>query len=120
MLVGFGQTVCLPVNPRCDLCHLGQMEDSPCPSKRKVFVKQALAKKEEEETRTHILTGEIGLLADTELEVEETEVKPIIEVKAESVIGHLDSQSKSMPGDATNASSYFNAIVKKEENSLAW
>lgn len=121
MLVGFGQTICLPVNPRCDLCHLGQMEDSPCPSKRKVFVKQALAKKEEDEANTHVMVGGVGLLADTELDLKETEVKPIIDIKVESVLGPSESQtSHSISSKASNASSYFNSVVKNEENSLAW
>ncbi|KAH9890497.1 DNA glycosylase, partial [Cubamyces lactineus] len=33
LLVGFGQTICLPVGPRCDQCELG---DGSCPSARKV------------------------------------------------------------------------------------
>lgn len=114
MLVGFGQTICLPVNPRCDLCHLGQMEDSPCPSKRKVFVKQALAKKKEEEAASHIPSGEVGLMADTELAVEETESKPIVDIKLESALGPSGDQQ-------SNGSMYFNSVVKTEENtSLSW
>lgn len=31
MLVGFGQVICLPVGPRCDICLLGQ--DKLCPSR---------------------------------------------------------------------------------------
>jgi hypothetical protein len=31
MLVGFGQVICLPVGPRCDLCLLGQKKI--CPSR---------------------------------------------------------------------------------------
>jgi len=34
VLVGFGQVVCLPVSPRCDLCILGSTR--LCPSKQKV------------------------------------------------------------------------------------
>ncbi|KAK9894493.1 DNA glycosylase [Cystobasidium minutum MCA 4210] len=115
MLVGFGQTICLPVNPRCDLCHLGQMENSPCPSKRKAFVKQAMAKKEEEEASGLLKPGELGPIADTEVEVEETEVKPIIEVKLETEVGPLNGEA-AIP--ATNASKFF--AVKQEEMSLTW
>ena len=31
MLVGFGQVICLPIGPRCDLCLLGQKKI--CPSR---------------------------------------------------------------------------------------
>ena len=31
MLVGFGQVICLPVGPRCDLCLLGK--EKICPSR---------------------------------------------------------------------------------------
>lgn len=117
MLVGFGQTICLPINPRCDLCHLGQMEDSPCPSKRKAFVKQAMMKKEEEEANTLTSTGEVGLIADTELEVEEADVKPIVDIKLESALGPSAVPSSPLK---SNASSYFNGNVKKEESSLTW
>ncbi len=34
MLVGFGQVICLPVGPRCDICLLGKK--GLCPSKTKV------------------------------------------------------------------------------------
>lgn len=62
------------------------MEDSPCPSKRKVVVKQARLKKEKEETPA----GEVGLVVDSLLQVEETEVKPIIDIKMETVTGPPD------------------------------
>ncbi|MCO5602791.1 hypothetical protein L7F22_056929 [Adiantum nelumboides] len=39
-LVGFGQVVCLPVGPRCDLCALGAAR--MCPSYRKVDPKSVL------------------------------------------------------------------------------
>jgi len=102
MLVGLGQTICLPIGPRCDLCHLGQMEDSPCPSKRKVLVKGAKAQAKKEETPS----GEVGPLADSLLEVEETETKPIIEIKMETVDGALspDRQASASP---SKASAYF-------------
>ncbi|KAF9788117.1 DNA glycosylase [Thelephora terrestris] len=35
-LVGFGQTVCLPVGPRCDLCELNAKGPERCPSAQKV------------------------------------------------------------------------------------
>ena len=34
MMVGFGQVICLPVGPRCDVCLLGQK--ALCPSRVKV------------------------------------------------------------------------------------
>ena len=33
-MVGFGQVICLPVSPRCDLCYIGRAK--LCPSYRKV------------------------------------------------------------------------------------
>jgi len=36
LLVGFGQTVCLPVGPRCDLCELNSAGTKLCPSAQKV------------------------------------------------------------------------------------
>lgn len=107
MLVGLGQTICLPIGPRCDLCHLGQMEDSPCPSKRKVLVKEAKAKKEEE------ASGEVGPIADSLLEVEETESKPIIDIKIESVDGPLEAKPELEEPPVTK-SPYFAAA------STAW
>jgi endonuclease-3 len=112
MLVGLGQTICLPVNPRCDLCHLGQLENSPCPSKRKVLVKQAKKRKEEDEERPITSSGQIGPIADTELEVEQSDVKPLINVKVETATGPLDRIG------SAQTSPYFD--VKKEDPSLAW
>lgn len=42
-LVGFGQVVCVPVGPRCDLCDLGQQK--LCPSRRKVDPKSIANRK---------------------------------------------------------------------------
>lgn len=109
MLVGLGQTICLPINPRCDLCHLGQMDDSPCPSKRKVLVKQAKAKLEEDVTPL----GEIGAVADTASQVQEANVKPIVDIKLESVTGSSTSDAT-----VSNKSYYF--TVKQEPATLAW
>jgi endonuclease-3 len=106
MLVGLGQTICLPVGPRCDLCHLGQMEDSPCPSKRKVLVKQSKSKKEEEPS------GEVGPLADSALEVEETESKPLIDIKLETVDGPLETKPELEETPVTK-SPYFAVATTK-------
>lgn len=81
MLVGLGQTICLPINPKCDLCHLGQLEDSPCPSKRKALVKQAQVKTEEAE----MPLGELGPVAETVRELEDMRGKPIVAIKLETV-----------------------------------
>ena len=37
LLVGFGQVICLPVSPRCDVCELSAK--GLCPSARKVVTK---------------------------------------------------------------------------------
>ena len=112
MLVGLGQTICLPIGPRCDLCHLGQMEDSPCPSKRKVLVKQARAKAEKEETPT----GEVGEVADTLPEVEEADAKPAVEVLLETVNGH-EQEAPDSPTKSTT-SPFFG--VKREPVDATW
>ena len=43
LLVGFGQVICLPVNPRCDICELSSK--GLCPSARKV-TKSSKSRKE--------------------------------------------------------------------------
>ncbi|CAO1620649.1 unnamed protein product [Parajaminaea phylloscopi] len=43
-LVGFGQVLCVPVGPRCDLCDLGKAR--LCPSYRKVDPKAAATRKQ--------------------------------------------------------------------------
>lgn len=42
-MVGFGQTICVPVGPRCDVCRLGAGEGGTrcCPSYRKVDAKSS-------------------------------------------------------------------------------
>jgi len=55
LLVGFGQVVCLPVNPRCDLCDLPSK--SLCPSARKVVkskTKRTVSAKTESGPEVHI------------------------------------------------------------------
>lgn len=42
--MGFGQVVCVPVGPRCDLCDLGKAR--LCPSYRKVDPKSAATRKQ--------------------------------------------------------------------------
>lgn len=116
MLVGLGQTICLPVNPRCDLCHLGQMEDSPCPSKRKVLVKSAKAQAKKEETPA----GEVGPIADSLLEVEETETKPVVEIKMETVEGHLPEAEQASHASPSKTSSYFASNPLARRDGLNW
>lgn len=75
-----------------------------------------MAKKEEEENDGLITPGEVGPLADTELEVEETETKPILDVKLETEIGPLNGRDAA--AIQSNASRFF--AVKKEEVNLSW
>lgn len=116
MLVGLGQTVCLPINPRCDLCHLGQMEDSPCPSKRKVLVKQAKAKRKTEE----LPSGEVGLIADTLQEVKATNAVQEDAVKQEIAQdfepSYVEQNTDLLPPRVQ--SRYF--VPKQEPDALAW
>ncbi|GAA5830162.1 hypothetical protein JCM3766R1_002804 [Sporobolomyces carnicolor] len=68
MLVGFGQEICRPVGPRCDLCDLGNARMCPSrrtvaprsPSKAKVKVEAETAVKIEAETnvKPHIAGGD--------------------------------------------------------------
>ncbi|GAA5925857.1 hypothetical protein JCM1841_006339 [Sporobolomyces salmonicolor] len=43
MLVGFGQEICRPVAPRCELCDVAAAK--LCPSRRRVVVASPIAKK---------------------------------------------------------------------------
>lgn len=115
MLVGLGQTICLPIGPRCDLCHLGQMQDSPCPSKRKVLVKQARAKKEE---AAETPAGQVGEVADTLPEVEEADAKPAVEVLLETVNGHTHNQLQVK--DKQTTSPFFSGTIKREQADVTW
>lgn len=78
-LVGFGQVVCVPVGPRCDLCDLGKAR--LCPSYRKVDPKSAATRKQ------------VVLLPDSDDEGEQDEKKardaanPAVEVPIEGPDG---------------------------------
>lgn len=95
MLVGFGQVICLPVGPRCDLCNVAKIPGL-CPSKQRVTPRKiSKAKKEELEGEAKIkIEIEPALVDDTivqgellELPAEtstgNTEVEEIREVKIE-------------------------------------
>ena len=118
MLVGLGQTICLPVGPRCDLCHLGQMEDSPCPSKRKVLVKQAKVKKQEDAADNALAAGEVGQVADLAVEVEETETKTIADIKAETIERPTVASTSRSEEPKAKKSRFF--APKQEPTDLAW
>ena len=49
--MGFGQTICLPVGPRCDLCDVASVSGL-CPSER--VVKLSPKKREQEEAKAKI------------------------------------------------------------------
>lgn len=81
MLVGFGQLICLPVGPRCDLCSLASVPNL-CPSQREVSkARQASSsprkgfsyppKKEEEAEEKIVVEGQdgIGVIKTEEAEV---------------------------------------------------
>lgn len=68
-LVGFGQVVCVPVGPRCDLCELGK--ERLCPSRRKVG--DVSARKEVvflDEERGEVKRGEGGEGGEVKVKVE--------------------------------------------------
>lgn len=88
LLVGFGQVICLPVGPRCDVCLLGQQK--LCPSRVAV---NAANRKEVAFTFTADAEGsggakvEIGYEEELKLkdEVKEERMEEVIQVKAEEV-----------------------------------
>lgn len=101
MLVGFGQKVCLPVGPRCDLCDLAAASPSLCPSARKVSPKKPRAKKEESPPKVEIeiegaVKAEEGLKVEEDKEgtLVQSTVKPEEEEVFSSVKAELASPVK--------------------------
>ena len=99
-LVGFGQIVCVPVSPRCDLCDLAR--DKLCPSRRKVDPKSIANR-----VQVHLLDEEDEDLKST----------PQLEVKLE-VEGGPDGDGAMLATKAEVDNAV--AIVKKENGSVDW
>ncbi|KAH9857477.1 DNA glycosylase [Lenzites betulinus] len=69
LLVGFGQTICAPIGPKCDQCELS---DGRCPSARKV-TKASVKKTSSRKVSVTSPSGpkiEVELEADTKVELE--------------------------------------------------
>ncbi|GAA5951772.1 hypothetical protein JCM3765_003114 [Sporobolomyces pararoseus] len=79
MLVGFGQEICKPVGPRCDLCDLGTAR--LCPSRRTVVPPSPRKQKVKVEMEMEV--------KEEEIEEGKPKVEIGIEVKEEETIGNL-------------------------------
>ncbi|CAA7260929.1 unnamed protein product [Cyclocybe aegerita] len=76
MLVGFGQVICLPIGPRCDVCDLSKK--GLCPSAQKV-VKASKSRKEIVFTKVEDLEGsfpEVEIALEEELEETTVNIPP--------------------------------------------
>ncbi|GAA94731.1 hypothetical protein E5Q_01385 [Mixia osmundae IAM 14324] len=97
-LVGFGQAVCLPVGPRCDLCDLGKA--SLCPSRVKVDTLKRSPSK-------YLAKQEIKIDDDALLLAKEEDIKPTLDdLKPDTVIlnGHaLAGEVKIEPSEGAVA-----------------
>ncbi|ORY78466.1 DNA glycosylase [Leucosporidium creatinivorum] len=105
MLVGFGQKICLPVGPRCDLCSLASASPLLCPSAKKVAPRKEKLKKEQSPKIEIEIEGEIKpSVEDTpsaaemvqavqkvEVEVKEEEGGSVV-VKEEQVLSSVKAE----------------------------
>lgn len=95
MLVGFGQEVCKPIGPRCDLCDLGNAR--LCPSRRTVVPSSPTKRK---------VKVEVGV------KVEEEEGKPKIEIGVEVKEEEMETTRIDQEGERVRE------VVVKEEETL--
>lgn len=77
LLVGFGQTVCLPVGRKCGNCDLG-LEGLCKAAERKKVIQGRLVKKEEEEAVKFEEDGDGGAIKEEVVKKEEVEEKVIV------------------------------------------
>ena len=109
-LVGFGQVICVPVSPRCDLCDLAKAK--LCPSRRKVDPKSI-----ENRVQVHLLD---------EVEDDPEEKKVLDEVKRDSAEPEVKVKLEVQGGpDGTgtllaSAEEMNEAVVKTEEQRMDW
>ncbi|KDN45935.1 OMPdecase-domain-containing protein [Tilletiaria anomala UBC 951] len=73
VLVGFGQVICVPVGPRCDLCDLAKA--NLCPSRRKVDPNSVVNR-----VQVHLLQESDGEEGASTKETAEAEVKVKLEI----------------------------------------
>lgn len=114
MLVGFGQTICRPVGPRCDLCDVAKVPRL-CPSKRVVSPKKSSPKKLKLELKEEDF--EKGKPEIT-VEVEEVKVTVVVETVIESEANEVLDEGIS----ATVVESIVKVEVEVEaqDGSLTW
>jgi adenine-specific DNA glycosylase len=96
MLVGFGQKICLPVGPRCDLCSLASASPSLCPSAKKVSPRKEKLKKEQSPKIEIELESEVMPSSSEVFKVEEkVEVKEeggLVVVKEAQVLSSVKTE----------------------------
>ncbi|BGP13642.1 hypothetical protein JCM10213_007819 [Rhodosporidiobolus nylandii] len=118
MLVGFGQEICRPTAPRCDLCDVATAR--LCPSRRVVSPSKSPAKKrlkvevkEEEKVEVDGEDGEPAL----EIKLERKEVREETLVGAEVKREEEDGRGKAAPTESTQvreAQEELTNVVKPE------
>ena len=101
MLVGFGQVICVPVGPRCDLCEVGKAR--LCPSYRKVDEKAALKR-----VKVELLDSDEERTDEWALVPSQEAIKPKVKVE-------LEVTGPDGPGSVKTE-----ATVKREEGALEW
>lgn len=79
MLVGFGQMICKPVGPRCDLCDVAKVPRL-CPSKKAVSPRKGAKKEDVGSPKV-----EVGEASEVK-EEDEGRVKAEVVVKAEELV----------------------------------
>lgn len=77
LLVGFGQTVCLPVGRKCGNCDLG-LEGLCKAAERKKVIQGRLVKKEEEQAVKFEEDGDGGVVKEEVVKKEEVEEEVIV------------------------------------------
>jgi endonuclease-3 len=83
MLVGFGQTVCLPTGPRCDICDVAKV-DGLCPSRGKPKVSRS-PKKKVLATTTGEAAVKIEIEEDSAVKVTDIVKREVVEDEKEKV-----------------------------------
>lgn len=104
MLVGFGQVICKPVGPRCDLCDVAKVPYL-CPSKRTVVPPKSSPVKPEPKTEIDVELPrtppklEIGIEAETvvKMEVDEAPLADVVVAPVEGQVLAVKSESPEKP-----------------------
>ncbi|SPO27901.1 related to NTG1 - DNA repair protein [Ustilago trichophora] len=113
LLVGFGQVICVPVGPRCDLCTLGGGKGL-CPSERKVDEKSALKR-----VKVDLLDSDDDMVAgqgENWVKTEKAEAK--VKVEMEFELDGPDGKAALMKvGDLTKPMKGDEVIKVKKEQS---